>query len=93
VVTENGQGLGGYCPGRNMEHRRSQLAGDLEHVGDHQEQALAGGKRRGNAACLQGAMDRAGGAGLGLHLGHQGHGTPYVLFAPGALDVGDFPHV
>ena len=44
------------------------LAGDLVHVGDHQQQALGGGVGGGQGAGGQRAVHRAGGAGLGLHL-------------------------
>jgi hypothetical protein len=40
VVPEDRQGVGGDRPGRHVDHDRGQLAGDLEHVGDHQQQAL-----------------------------------------------------
>ncbi len=78
--------------GRNMEDRGGQFAGDLVHVGDHQQQTLAGGKGGGQGAGLQGAVDGAGGAAFGLHLGHQRDGPPDVLLARGALGVGDLPH-
>ena len=47
-----------------------QLAGDLVHVGDHQQQALGGGVGGGQGTGGQRAVDGAGGAGLGLHLHH-----------------------
>ena len=53
-------------------HERRQLARDLVHVGDHQQQALRrreGGRER---ARLQRAVDRAGRARLRLHLDHLG---------------------
>ena len=40
VVAEDREGMRRDRPGRDMDDRRRQLAGDLEHVGDHQEQAL-----------------------------------------------------
>jgi hypothetical protein len=36
VVAEDRQPLGGQRPGRDVEHRRGQLTGDLVHVGDHE---------------------------------------------------------
>ena len=67
VVAENGQGVGGQGPGRDMGHPGQQAAGDLIHVGDHQQQALGGGKGGGQGPRSQGAVDRAGSAALGLH--------------------------
>ena len=40
VVAEYGQGVGGDGAGRDMDDRRCQFTGDLEHVGHHQQQAL-----------------------------------------------------
>ena len=78
--------------GRDVEDGGGQLAGDLVHVGDHQQQSLAAGEGRGQRAGLQRTMDGSGGATLGLQFGHQRHGAPDVLFTGGALDVGYFPH-
>jgi hypothetical protein len=50
-----------------VEHARKQLAGDLVHVGDHQQQTLRSGERRGQGAALQRSVHGACGSGLGLH--------------------------
>ena len=42
VVAEDGQCVAGQGTGGNMEDAGQKLAGDLVHVGDHQEQALGG---------------------------------------------------
>jgi hypothetical protein len=55
-------------PGRHVDHRGRELAGDLEHVGDHQEQALRRGEGRGQRAALEGAVEGAGRPRLRLHL-------------------------
>ena len=68
VVAEDVQALGGHGTGGDVEHRGQQLAGDLVHVGDHQQQALGGGVGGGEGAGVQGAVHGAGSAGLGLHL-------------------------
>ena len=67
MIAEDGQGVIGQGPGGNVEHARQQLAGDLIHVGDHQQQALGSGKGGGQRAALEGAVNRAGGAGFRLH--------------------------
>ena len=53
-----------------MEHPGQQLAGQLIHIGDHQQQALRGGVGGGERTGGQRTVDGAGGAGLGLHLHH-----------------------
>ena len=74
MVTENVQSLcsNGTCG--NVEHAGKQLAGDLVHIGDHQQQALGGGVGGGQSTGGQGAMYGTGGTGLGLHL-HNLHGV------------------
>ena len=69
-----------------------QLAGDLEHVRDHQQQALRGRERRRQRALLERAVQRAGGAGLGLHLDHVGHRAPQVRSAGRGPVVGVLAH-
>jgi len=55
-----------------------QLAGDLVHIRDHQQQTLRRGKGGGKRAGLQGAVHRASRAAFGLHLSHGGDGPPQV---------------
>ena len=66
-----------------MEHRGQQLAGQLIHIGDHQQQALGGGVGGGQGACGQGAVDGAGGTGFRLHLDHLDRLAEDVLPAGG----------
>ena len=49
VVAEDRERVGRDGPGGDVDHRGRQLAGDLEHVGDHQQQALRRGERRRRA--------------------------------------------
>ena len=67
MIAEDGQGMISQGTGGNVEHARQQLAGDLVHVGDHQQQALGCGVGGGQRAALKGAVYRAGGAGFRLH--------------------------
>ena len=83
VVAEDVQGLGGHGTGGNVEHAGQQLAGDLVHIGDHQQQALGGGIGGGQSAGGQGAVDGAGGAGLRLHLNDLHGGAEDILLALG----------
>ena len=92
VVAEDRKGLGREGAGGNMEHGREHFAGDLVHVGDHQQQALAGRVGDGQGACAQGAVGRAGGAGFGLHF-HDPEGFPeHVLHSLAGPGIGVLTH-
>ena len=84
VVAEDRQRVGGQRARRDVDDERRQLAGDLVHVGDHQQQALRGREGRGQRAGLQRAVDGAGGAAFGLHLDHLRDRAPDVLLPLGA---------
>ncbi|GFI66795.1 hypothetical protein IMSAG192_00317 [Muribaculaceae bacterium] len=68
MITKDAQGMACKCTGRNMEHAREQLAGNLVHVGNHQQQALrsgiGGSKRTGLKRTVHGTCR----TGLRLHL-------------------------
>ena len=93
VVAEDGERMGCQRARRDVEYRRGQLAGNLVHVGDHQQEALRGREGGGQRAGLQRTMHRARRATLRLHLDHQGRRAPDVLPALGAPRVGPFAHV
>ena len=67
MIAKDRQRVRSQCTGADMEHAREEFAGDLVHVRDHEQQALRSGKRRGQRACLEGAMHRTSGAALTLH--------------------------
>ncbi len=67
VVTEDVQRLRGDGTGGNVEYCGQQLTGDLEHVGDHQQQTLRSGVGGRQGTGCQRAVDSTGGTGLGLH--------------------------
>ena len=77
---------------RDVDDTRSQLASDLVHVGDHQEQALRGGEGGAERTRLQRAMERAGRAALALHLDDFRHGAEDVLAARVAPLIGQLAH-
>jgi hypothetical protein len=62
MIAEDRQGVRGQRAGGNVEDRGGQLPGDLEHVGDHQQQALRGREGGRQRPGLQRPVDRAGGA-------------------------------
>ena len=68
VVSENRQRLCGQRTRRDVEHARQQFAGDLIHIGDHQQQTLRRGERRRQGTALQRTVHGACGTGFGLHL-------------------------
>ena len=57
VIAENGKRVRGHGAGGDVENRGQQFAGDLEHVGDHQQQSLRRRERGGQRAGLQRAVD------------------------------------
>ncbi len=67
MVAENVQRMGSNAACGNVEYAGQQLAGDLVHVGDHEQQTLGcgvgGGERTGGKRAVNGAC----GAGFGLH--------------------------
>ena len=92
MVAKDRQPLRRQRTGRHMEHRRSQFACDLVHVGQHQHQPLTGGEGGGERPRLQGAVHRASRSPFALHLHHRGDVAPEVglpLCRPG---VGQFGH-
>ena len=93
VVAEDRQGVGGHGAGRDVPHRRGQLARDLEHGRDHEQQALRGREGRGQRASLKGAVGRGGGARLALHLDHGRDRAPDVGAARGRPVIGPLTHV
>ena len=68
VVAEDRQRVRRERARGHVHHERRQLAGDLVHVGDHQQQALRRREGRRERAGLQRAVHGAGGAGFRLHL-------------------------
>jgi hypothetical protein len=92
VVAEDGQGLAGKRTGGDVEYRRRQLAGDLVHIGQHQQQALGGGKGRRQRAGLQGTMDGPGGAALALHFDDARHRAPEIFLAARGPLIGPLAH-
>lgn len=92
VIAEDGQRVRGDGSRGNMKDGRRQLAGNLEHVRDHQQETLAGGKRRRQPAALQRAVHRAGSAPFALHLDDRRNTAPEVWPARGGPGVGRFSH-
>jgi hypothetical protein len=92
VVAEDAQRLGGHCPRCHVEDRAAQLAGDLVHVGDHQQQALRRRERGRQRADLQRAVQSPCSPRLALHLHHLGDGAPDVGPALGGPLIRELRH-
>ncbi len=92
VVAEDRQRLGGQRARRHVHHRGRQLAGDLEHVGQHQHQALRRREGRRHRAALQRAVQRTGRTALGLHLLHDRNRAEDVGDALGRPLIGELGH-
>ena len=75
-----------------MNDARQQLAGNLVHVGDHQQQALGSGVGGGQRTSRQGAVDSASSASLGLHLNDADFLSENVLLTMGRPLVGQVSH-
>jgi hypothetical protein len=82
----------GQRAGRHVHRRRGQLTGNLEHVGNHQQQALRSRKRGPERAGLQRAMQRARRAAFALQLFHNGQRAPDILLALRAPLIGPLGH-
>jgi hypothetical protein len=78
VIPENRERVRGYCARRDVERGRREFAGDLVHVGDHQQQSLRRRKSRGQRSGLEGAMHGSGCASFALHLDHMRNASPRV---------------
>ena len=78
VIAEDRQRVRGDRARGNMHDARSELSRDLEHVRDHEQQALRRSERRSQRTGLQRAVQRARGTGFGLHLHDVGNRPPEV---------------
>ncbi len=74
MVAEDTQRMARHGACAYVEDARQEFAGDLVHVGDHQQQPLRCGERACQRAGLQRPVHRSGGPGLRLHLLHE-HGV------------------
>jgi hypothetical protein len=92
VIAEDRQRMRGDRARGHVHHGGGELACDLVHVGDHEQQALGGGERGGKCAALEGSMHGAGSAALALHLGDDRNRAPDVALAFRSPLIGEFGH-
>ena len=84
VIAKDAQGMRGQRAGADVEHAGDELACNLVHVGDHEQQTLRRGECGGEGTGLQRAVHGTGSASLRLHLLHADGLTPEVLAATGS---------
>ena len=78
VVPEDRERVGRDRSSRDVDDRRRELARDLEHVREHEEQPLRRGERGSQRATRGRTVEGAGRACLRLHLDDLGDGAPEV---------------
>ena len=83
VVAEDAEGVAGEGAGRDVENAWQQLAGNLVHIWNHQQQALRGSVGGGEGTGLERAVNSTGGAALALHFLHEDCLAEHVLAACG----------
>ncbi len=93
VIAEDRQCVRGNRPRRYVKDRWCQLAGNLVHARDHEQQALGSGEGGGQRPGLERAVNCRRGATLGLHLDHVGDYTPDVGLALRRPLIGELTHV
>ena len=81
MIAEDGQPLGGDRARGYMDDAGRELAGDLVHVGNHQQQTLRRGEGGRQAAALQSSVHCRHGAAFALHFHHVGN-VPQMLGWP-----------
>ena len=92
VIAENRKGMGRHRAGGDVEDCGQQLARDLEHVGNHQQQALRRREGGGHGTGLQHAMDRADGSAFTLQFHDGRDGAPEIFFAFGRPLIAELGH-
>ncbi len=92
LVAEDRQRVRRERPRGDVDHGRRELAGDLVHVGDHQQEALRRRERRAQRAGLESPVQRPGRAALALHLDHLRDGAPQVRPSGGGPGVRELAH-
>jgi hypothetical protein len=92
MVTEDRQPLRRERPRADVHREGQEFARDLVEIGDHQEQPLRCGERRGQRAAEQTAVHGARDAALGLQLHDARHLAPKVGFSGGRPRVAHLRH-
>ena len=92
MVAEDGERVRGQGAGGDMHGGRGEFTGDLEHVGDHEQEALRGGEGGSESTGLQCAVQRAGSAALALQFLHDGQCAPDIFLSLRAPLIGPLGH-
>ena len=81
MIAENRKCVRRKCACRNIDNRRQKLTGNFVHVRNHQQKSLRSRVGCCERACRERAVNSAGGAALGLHLGNFNGSSENILFA------------
>ena len=92
VIAEDGKSVGGQRTGGNVDNAGLMFAGDLVHIGDHQQKTLRSGKGGGQGAGDNRAVNSACCAALGLHFNNSDGLVEKVLSAVGGPFVNQLCH-
>ena len=92
VVAEDVERVRSDAARGHMDDAGQQLAGDLVHIRNHQQQALRGGVRRRQSAGGKRAVHGTGSAGLRLHFDHLHRLPEYILSAVRRPLIRDLGH-
>ena len=92
LVAEDAQRVGSQGAGRYVEHAGQQLAGDLIHIGYHQQEALRGGESACQRTRGQRAVYGARGARFRLHFCDMDSLPEQILPAVGGPFIHIFRH-
>ena len=92
MVAEDAKSVRSQCTSRHVEYARQQLAGNLIHIGNHQQQAL-----RSSVSCCQGTglkrtVNSTGGSTFRLHFLHQNGFTEDVFTSCGSPFINILSH-
>jgi hypothetical protein len=92
VVAEDRKRVGRDSARRDVHAKRCELTRNLEEVGEHEQEPLRRGERRGERSRLQRSMDSASRTAFRLHLHHLRNRPPQVRTPIGGPRIGVFAH-
>lgn len=92
MVAENRKGMAGEGARADVKHTWEQLAGNLIHVGNHQQQSLTGCIGSCQSSCLKRAVNGTGSTPFALHFLNVNGTSEHILAACGRPFIDIFSH-